>query len=332
MGAGMAFAPIVGMMSDAINSNRQQKNNERSMNIQYENQRKLNEQGFQFGKDIWDYTNAENQAQHYRDAGLSVGMMYGGAGTSGATTSTPSGGGASGSGGAGMATGMAGSIGAMAQLGLMESQKENIDANTSKTQAETEKLAGVDTKNVEADTALKEYQAENQKILANVANQTQEEAIDTIKANYHKAEGEAATAVSQGKYSEEKAKAEVKKLQEEGTLTAIKVSAEKAGIALTEEQTRAISENLAQGWEQLHQANRSNNIQARKNGIELFKIQLNNAIDKANVDLRAKEVMIRGAEAFVNGLGNIKGKTTTTNTHTSTPKGEYYQSSKSTTK
>ena len=47
------------------------------MNLQYINQRKLNEQGLKMQKEMWDYTNYENQVEHMKNAGLNVGLMYG---------------------------------------------------------------------------------------------------------------------------------------------------------------------------------------------------------------------------------------------------------------
>lgn len=43
-------------------------------------------------------------------------------------------------------------------LGLMEAQRENVEADTAKKEAETAKISGADTKNVEADTELKTTQ------------------------------------------------------------------------------------------------------------------------------------------------------------------------------
>jgi len=37
----------------------------------------------QYAKDYWDYTNAENQVQHLKDAGLNIGLMYGQSGAGG---------------------------------------------------------------------------------------------------------------------------------------------------------------------------------------------------------------------------------------------------------
>ena len=41
---------------------------------------KQNRKNLQYQKDLWDYTNAENQVEHYKNAGLNVGLMYEGGG------------------------------------------------------------------------------------------------------------------------------------------------------------------------------------------------------------------------------------------------------------
>ena len=43
--------------------------------------------GQQFNKEMWDYTNYENQKQHLLNANLSPGLFYGGSGAGGSTTS-----------------------------------------------------------------------------------------------------------------------------------------------------------------------------------------------------------------------------------------------------
>ena len=65
------------------------------MEIQQQNQMALNKQSQQLAQENWDYTNAENQVKHYENAGLNVGLMYGGNGAGG-TLSSGSGGGAAG--------------------------------------------------------------------------------------------------------------------------------------------------------------------------------------------------------------------------------------------
>ena len=195
MGAEMAIAPLVGMMSDAFNSNRQAHQNREMQWRQFNYQKALNEQGAKLGRDTWDYTNYENTVKHMRNAGLSVGMMYGGSGAGGATTSTPSGGGAS-SASVGMAgSGASAGIGAMAQLGLMEAQKKNIEADTASKVADLpvkEKealLKGSQKANLDVDTSFKldtindrELQEQAKAVQGFIENDLLEQNIKTQKA------------------------------------------------------------------------------------------------------------------------------------------------------
>lgn len=313
---------IIGMGQGAINTNQNKKAQRRS----YEMQRKLNEQGAELGLQMWKDTNYSAQIRELEKAGLSTGLIYGQGGAGGATTNAGSGGSAPSQAPANFELGMA-MQGAqqMAQLELMKAQ-------TNKTNAEAENIAGVEKENTIADTALKTMQTENQKLLNGITSETKEDVVATVKANYNKAEGEAAKAVAQGRYAEGTAKAESEKLQQEALNTIFQGEAIKAGTKLTQEQTRKIGEELAQGWEDLYQKARANDNQAGMVNIAGFNAKLNEILGKANIDIRQKELMIRGAEAFVNGIGGLKGKTTTTNSHTSSPTGETYHSSQTTTR
>ena len=51
--------------------------NKRIMALQNQYQQQAAAQSQQYAKDYWDYTNAENQVNHLRNAGLNVGLMYG---------------------------------------------------------------------------------------------------------------------------------------------------------------------------------------------------------------------------------------------------------------
>jgi len=59
---------------------------------QYQNQRKLNEQGHGLQMDMWNKTNYGAQLKHMKDAGLNPALMYGMGGGGGATTGSQGGG------------------------------------------------------------------------------------------------------------------------------------------------------------------------------------------------------------------------------------------------
>ena len=63
--------------------NEQWKYNKNIMALQNQYQQQAAAQSQQYAKEYWDYTNAENQVQHLKNAGLNIGLMYGQSGAGG---------------------------------------------------------------------------------------------------------------------------------------------------------------------------------------------------------------------------------------------------------
>ena len=85
-------------LQDYFNRQAEDRNLEDTINLmglQFGNQLKLNQQGHNLQKKMWDETNYGAQVAHMKKAGLSVGLMYGKGGGSGTTTGSQSGGSAS---------------------------------------------------------------------------------------------------------------------------------------------------------------------------------------------------------------------------------------------
>lgn len=61
----------------------QLKYNKDIMALQNQYQQQAAAKSQQYAKEYWDYTNAENQAQHLKNAGLNIGLMYGQSGAGG---------------------------------------------------------------------------------------------------------------------------------------------------------------------------------------------------------------------------------------------------------
>ena len=57
--------------------------NKRLMALQNQYQQQAASKSQQYAKEYWDYTNAENQVQHLKNAGLNIGLMYGQGGAGG---------------------------------------------------------------------------------------------------------------------------------------------------------------------------------------------------------------------------------------------------------
>lgn len=128
--------------------------NKRIMALQNQYQQQAAAQSQQYAKDYWDYTNAENQVNHLKNAGLNIGLMYGQSGA----------GGMGASGGARQESpdqAQGNPIGMALQVQQIEQQRRMNDAQIALAEAEAEKakeeakkISGVDTQ--EALTRIEE--------------------------------------------------------------------------------------------------------------------------------------------------------------------------------
>ncbi len=125
--------------------NEQLKYNKIIMALQNQYQQQAAAQSQQYAKDYWDYTNAENQVAHLKNAGLNIGLMYGQSGA----------GGMGASGGARQESPdqpQGNPIGMALQTQQIEQQRRMTDAQIAlaeaqadKTKEEAKKISGVDT-------------------------------------------------------------------------------------------------------------------------------------------------------------------------------------------
>ena len=135
---------------------------------QIKQQKKLNELGIDAYRqqreidqanqmEMWNATNVGAQIEHMKNAGMSISAMYGGSGGGGTTAG-------SGGGSAPIAT-ADGEVQRQAmglQVGRQTAELALMQAQTKKTEAEAEKIAGADTQNTIADTAIKQATTEIQ--------------------------------------------------------------------------------------------------------------------------------------------------------------------------
>ena len=118
----------------------QWKYNKNIMALQNQYQQQAAEKSQQYAKDYWDYTNAENQARHLKNAGLNIGLMYGQSGA----------GGMGASGGAHQASPeqpQGNPIGMALQVQQLEQQRRMNDAQIALAEAQAEK-AGAEAKKI----------------------------------------------------------------------------------------------------------------------------------------------------------------------------------------
>lgn len=161
--------------------------NKRIMALQNKYQQQAAAQSQQYAKDYWDYTNAENQVAHLKNAGLNVGLMYGQSGA----------GGMGASGGARQESpdqAQGNPIGMALQVQQIEQQRRMNDAQialaeaqASKAKAEATKISGVDTQE-----ALKRIEEAASRIELNLKEGNYKDALTELK----QAEKEATNALT----------------------------------------------------------------------------------------------------------------------------------------
>lgn len=135
----------------------------------------------QYAKEYWDYTNAENQAQHLKNAGLNIGLMYGQSGAGGM--------GASGGARQESPEQPQGNPVAMAlQTQQIEQQRRMTDAQITlteaqakKTEEEAKKIGGVDTDKVIQEIKTMIQQEGWYKTDADLRVQLKTESVERVK-------------------------------------------------------------------------------------------------------------------------------------------------------
>lgn len=149
--------------------------NKRIMALQNQYQQQAAAQSQQYAKDYWDYTNAENQVNHLKNAGLNIGLMYGQSGA----------GGMGASGGARQEApdqAQGNPIGMALQVQQIEQQRRMNDAQialaeaqANKANTEANKISGVDTQE-----ALKRIEAIASQIDLNLREGRYKEALTDL--------------------------------------------------------------------------------------------------------------------------------------------------------
>lgn len=175
---GGIIGQVMGLAGDARQVNMNQKMLQQQ--IEANKQMSIFTQGLQ--KDMWDYTNYENQVKHIKEAGLNTAMLYAKGGAGGATV----GNGGSNVASSGTSRGMEPVAMAgmalqaqqqLAQVKLMEAQAKNLDADTSEKLGWKRDNMTANTGNIKADTAIKEIEVTIKEVQKRIAEGTEEYTI-----------------------------------------------------------------------------------------------------------------------------------------------------------
>ena len=137
-------------------------------------------------KEMWDYTNYENQVKHLKNAGLNPALLYG---------SGSGGGGSAAGGGTAAGVGLPSStgVGMGLQAKQIDLQQRLQEAEITKTLAEAAKISGVDTEESKSRTALNKADEAFKQVQSALTEETTEmtkQQTEEIKAKIDKYEAE----------------------------------------------------------------------------------------------------------------------------------------------
>lgn len=194
---------LVGMVGGAIAAKRQFNNEKKLMGLQAQYNKEQAKYTSDLQKDMWDYTNYENQMQHIKNAGLNPALIYGMSGGGGSTTGTAQAAGVNNTGSQAVGMGLE-----AAQL-LSNIRLNNAMAD--KNEADADKTRGVDTEFTKAQTKLAEFNA----TLADKKGKLTDEDIKNAKLYGDKLVEEIELLDTQGNIAKETMQNEIEKSAQE---------------------------------------------------------------------------------------------------------------------
>lgn len=288
-GINTATNAVNGLVGMAIGQYAQDRNDRRQLDMQSKLQA-MQEAGNKrmaaytqnLGKEMWDYTNYENQMKHMKAAGLNPALMYGQGGGGG---STANGGSASGVSGGSAPVG-GGEIGmglqSAMQMQLLQSQKAVLDSQANKNNVEAAKTAGVDTEQTKATTenlwqgltnARNEEGIQRLKMrMMNIENfekqSSQGDRLDYITLQTMKATQELRSAAAQANLDQGTVDNKIKIIQQEAIGAVIKNELQQQQINVNNAQMQKWAAEVAQGWQGLSQNDRRIKLQAWEDEIK----------------------------------------------------------------
>lgn len=256
---GGAIGSILDLAFGGIKNRRNEKIANRQRDRDEESQKRMANYNYDLAMKKFQDTGYEAQTKQMKEAGLNIGLMYGGAGSPGqATASTGSGASQTTTVDNTSSTGMGMQLGL--QSAMMEAQIKNIEADTAT------KLADATNKGVQTD--LGNINIELQKIMLKKENETIDDYIDRYTAEAKKAIAETKSAIIKSEKDEATKKSEIKILENNAIAGGIENILKETQINKNKAETSAIATKLAQGWQQLKIQDRANDIRAQHQMVD----------------------------------------------------------------
>ena len=267
-GWGQAIGGIGGALLGMLGAGQQHRRQKELMDIQNRNQQALNKQGHDLQFDMWNKTNAKAQVEHYKQAGLNPGLMYGQSGAGG-TTGSQGGGSAAG----GQAPLM--DIGASAMQGaMMKAQIDNINADTKLKDADATKTGGVDTDL--GNQQIQESITRLDKIIAETSSTRTIEALNKVKKELTESMITTEGLKQQNIQADTTLKGATTKLQAEQTAkTEIEKALIQANIGKTNAEKTAIATRIQQDWIRIANDVKGLDIKDKEQKIKNYQAKIN---------------------------------------------------------
>lgn len=271
------------------------------MEQQYQYAKKAAAKNQEYAKEMWDYTNYENQRKHLEEAGLNPGLLYG-----------MSGGGGSSASGAGRVEtpdmGNSQTVAMGLQASMQQAQIRDLEASARLKEAEAAKIAGVDTKKVKSDikvnesiTNLNEINADVRKTEGkNIKQQT-----ENLKKEWEKLEKEIGILAVQEDIAEETKEAAIQKAINECWNTMYTGFEIVGRIELNEKQKDFIEEEIA--WYGYQAKSGRISAKAQESNADTLAKRLTEEVKKWNKELTQKdtEIMQEWFKVTIMGIGTI---------------------------
>lgn len=336
---------IIGMVGQRQREKRAMNNQKELMDIQHRNQQRLNQQGFDLQKRMWDETNYEAQMEHIKNAGLNPALMYGMSGGGGTTTGSQGGGSATG--GQAPAPQQMPTMDIQQSL-MMKAQLDLMRAQANKTKAEADKISGIDTaeaqtriesltqgiSNQKAVEALTRAQTELADIDRLIKDSTSQNVIHEIIAKSEKAMQDAEIAGFQKDVDQATIDDKIEIIKQNAigaalinTLNRLGVSKVKAETANIGEQTRLLGAKIYDTYRQIDLAKYSNETDRMNAETNALRQAVEEYLGNENLTMRQWEFTAKSLEGIIgkfkprktsttwtkhDGKGTTSGHTTTT--------------------
>lgn len=256
------------------------------MRDQYNYNNKMAEENERRAREMWNYTNFENQKKHLLEAGLSPGLFYGGAGGGGATVSGSQGEGV----GLGHETGVGFGIQEKAlglQLASTASQIALNESQAKKNNAEANKIAGADTALSEADAKYKNRITELQdEVEANLKAKTLESGAQfhMIQSKERQVWAETRKAIADAEVSEGTKDELIKSAALANWKTIVEGLEKKTKIRLHEQLISKLKNDMAVAWANVALGEKSVSSQADEIANRFL-------VDMRDLDRKDKELL-----------------------------------------